>query len=224
MERLTLADELVLLAYDDAGVNRLGSPALDHGLAGAVLVELALARRVDLVDDRLVVRDAAPTGHPLLDAALATIGADRRRRSPKDWIPRLAKGLPDEVLAGLVAAGVLRREADRVLWVFPRTRYPSPDGGEPPVETAARQRMTAALTVDGPVDARTAGLLALTRAVGLHRRLFPEVPKDRLKSRLDEIAAGDWASAAAKKAIEQTQAALLIATTAATTAAFVAST
>ncbi|MFU8875349.1 GOLPH3/VPS74 family protein [Micromonospora sp. SL4-19] len=223
MDPLTLADELVLLAYDDAGVNRLGRPALDHGLAGAVLVELALAQRVDLADDRLVVRDPAPTGQPLLDTALATIGADRRRRSPKDWIPRLAKGLPDQVLAGLVAAGVLRREEDRVLGVFPRTRYPSPNAAEPPAEAAARQRMTAALMSDGAVDARTAGLLALTRAVGLDRRLFREVPKERLKTRLDEIAAGDWASAATKKAIEQTQAALLAATTAATAAAIVAS-
>ena len=43
MAPLTLADELVLLAYDDTGVNRLGRPNLDYGLAGAVLLELALA-------------------------------------------------------------------------------------------------------------------------------------------------------------------------------------
>jgi hypothetical protein len=39
--------------------------------------------------------------------------------------------------------------------------------------------------------------------------------------RLAEIGAGDWASAATKKAIEETQAAVLVATTAAATAAIV---
>ncbi|MFC0029659.1 GPP34 family phosphoprotein [Micromonospora chaiyaphumensis] len=223
MNRLLLTDELVLLAYDDAGTNRLGRPHLDHGLAGAVLLELALARRVEVTGGRLAVTDPAPIGVPLLDQALATVAGDRPRK-PKDWIGRLAKGLPDRVLDGLVHAGVLRRESDRVLWVFPRTRYPSPTGAEPAVETAARERMLAALLGDGPVDARTAALLALTRAVGLDRKLFRELPRERVKARLGEIAAGDWASAATRKAIEETQAAVLIATTAAATAAIATTT
>ncbi|WP_233219723.1 GPP34 family phosphoprotein [Micromonospora sp. RP3T] len=221
MHGLLLTDELVLLAYDDAGANRLGRPHLDYGLAGAVLLELALARRVEVTDKRLVVADPTPTGVPLLDEALATVG-DGRPRTPKDWIGKLAKGLPDRVLDGLVDAGVLRRESDRVLLVFPRTRYPSPTGAEPAAETAARQRMVDALVGDGPVDARTAALLTLTGAVGLDRKLFRELPKERVKARLAEIAAGDWASAATKKAIEEMQAAVMIATT--TTAAIAVTT
>ncbi|MFF5172444.1 GPP34 family phosphoprotein [Micromonospora sp. NPDC000089] len=217
MDTLTLADELVLLAYDDAGTNRLGRPHLDYGLAGALLLELALARRVEVVDDRLVVTDPTPVGHPVLDDALARLAAEGRARKPKDWIGRLAKQLPDRVLDGLVDRGVLRRDADRVLGLFPRTRYPSPTGAEPAAETAARQRMLAAVAADGPVDARTAALVALTRAVGLDRKLFRDLPKDRVKARLAEISAGDWASAATRRAIEQTQAAIMIATTAATT-------
>ncbi|MFG3688846.1 GPP34 family phosphoprotein [Micromonospora sp. NPDC047740] len=215
MNGLTLADELVLLAYDDAGTNRLGRPHLDYGLAGAVLLELTLAGRVEVVEGRLAVVDPTPVGHPVLDEALARVGAEGKRRRPKDWVGRLARQLSDRVLAGLVEAGVLRRESDRVLGLFPRTRYPSPTGGEPVPETQARRRMHAAVVADGPVDARTAALIALSRSVGLDRKLFPDLPKDRVKARLAEITAGDWASAATRKAIEETQAAVLTAITAA---------
>ncbi|MFU8853900.1 GOLPH3/VPS74 family protein [Micromonospora sp. SL1-18] len=223
MNAFTLADELVLLAYDDAGANRLGRPHLDYGLAGAVLLELALAGRAEVVDSRLTVVDPTPLGHPVLDKALARIGAEQKRRKPKDWISRLAKQLPDRVLAGLVEAGVLRRESDRVLGLFPRTRYPSPTGAEPPPETEARGRMHAAVATGGPVDARTGALIALVRAVGLDGKLFRDLPKDRVKARLAEIGAGDWASAATKKAIEETQAAIMVAITAAIIATTAAS-
>ncbi|MFJ8578874.1 GPP34 family phosphoprotein [Micromonospora sp. NPDC093277] len=223
MSAFTLADELVLLAYDDAGANQLGGLRLGYGLAGAVLLDLALAARAEVVNDRLTVIDPRPVGHPVLDAALASIGAEQKLHKPKDWISRLAKQLPDRVLAGLVEAGVLRRESDRVLGLFPRTRYPSPTGAEPVPETEARRRMHAAVAGDGPVDARTAALIALTRAVGLDRQLFRDLPKGRVKVRLAEIAAGDWASAATKKAIEETQAAVMVAITAAAIASTAAS-
>lgn len=221
MPPLTLAHELALLGYDDAGVNRLGRPALDYGLAGALLLELALAGRIEVADGRLVVTDPTPVGQRQLDDALARIGADGKRRPPKDWIGRLAKDLPEQVLDGLVTAGVLHRESDRVLWIFPRTRYPSPAGAEPEVEARARQRMVAAVAANGPVDGRTAALIGLAKAVGLDRGLFAELPKPQVERRLAEIAAADWASEATRKAIEQTQAAVLLATTTAATAAIV---
>ncbi|MEH1098704.1 GOLPH3/VPS74 family protein [Micromonospora sp. CPCC 205561] len=224
MAPLTLAHELALLGYDDAGVNQLGRPTLDYGLAGALLLELALADRIEVADGRLVVTDPTPVGQPQLDDALARIAADEKRRKPQEWISRLVKNLPEQVLDGLVSTGVLRREADKVLWVFPRTRYPSSTGAEPAVETQARQRMLAAVAGEGPVDGRTAALVGLARAVGLDRKLFKELPKQHVKRRLTEIAAGDWASAATRKAIEETQAAVLIATTTATTVTVITTT
>ncbi|MGS2614060.1 GOLPH3/VPS74 family protein [Micromonospora sp. LZ34] len=221
MAELTLAHELALLAYDDKGNLQLNRPALDHGLAGALLLELALAGRVDVVDDRLVVVDPTPLGQRQLDDALTRIGTDEKRRRPKDWVARLARDLPEQVLDGLVTAGVLRRESDRVLWVFPRTRYPSQSGAEPAAETRARQRMTAALATDGPVEPRTAALIGLARAVRLDRHLFRELPKERVTHRLAEIAAGDWASAATRRAIQETEAAVLLVVTSAATAATV---
>jgi hypothetical protein len=218
MAALTLAHELALLAYDDAGVDRLGRPALDQGMAGALLLELALAGRIEVADERLVVTDPTPVGQQQLDDALARMGADEKRRRPKDWIGRLARDLPEQVLDGLVTAGVLHRESDRVLWIFPRTRYPSPTGTEPEVEAQARRRMVAAVATDGPVDGRTAALIGLVRAVGLDRKLFAELPKQHVERRLAEIAAGDWASDATRKAIAETQAAVLLATTAGTAA------
>jgi hypothetical protein len=211
MEALTLADELALLAYDDDGAAQLSSPTLDYGLAGGVLIELALAERVETLDERLAVIDATPLGHPVLDAALARIAADEKRRKPKDWVSKLSKDLRGQVLDGLAARGILRRVDDKVMWVFPRTRYPAPYGVEPPAETEARQRLVAAVNADGPVDARTAALCALVRAVKYDKKVFADLPRDRVKARLQEISEGDWAATAVKKAVEEMEAAIMVA-------------
>ncbi|CCH27444.1 GPP34 family phosphoprotein [Actinosynnema sp. NPDC047251] len=203
---LTLADELALLAYDDDGTCRLGQPSLGYGLAGAVLVELAIAGRVDVVDKRVAALSTAPIGHPVLDAALTTIADDKLRR-PKEWVQKLAKGLTDDVLDGLADQEVLRREQDKVLWVFPRTRFPSPGGVEPALETEVRRRLAKAIETDDKVDPRTAALCSIIKAVQFDRKVFTQ-PRDRVKKRLREISEGGWAADATRKAIEEVQAAL----------------
>ncbi|MFD1152363.1 GOLPH3/VPS74 family protein [Saccharothrix hoggarensis] len=210
MDELTLADELALLAHDDDGTRRLGQPALGYGLAGALLVELALAERIDVVDKKVTVLNPTPTGRPVLDQALARI-ADDKPRKPAHWIDKLSKKLTEQVLDGLVAGGVLRREEDRVLLVFPRTRFPTPDGAEPPAETDARARMTRAVTDDGPVDPRTAALCALVKAVGHDRKVFAHLPRAEVRKRLKTISEGEWAALAVRKAIEQVQSAITVA-------------
>lgn len=207
---MTLADELVLLAYDDEGSAKLGQPSLGYGLAGALLVELALAGRVDVVDKKVTVLDPTPVGVPVVDEALARIAADKPRKA-KAWVDKLSKGLTEKVLDGLVAAGVLRREEGRVLWVFPRTRYPSPGSVEPAAETDARRRLVEAVRGDGPVEPRTAALCTLVKAVQYDRKVFADLPRDRVKARLKEISEGDWVAEAVRKAVEEVQAAVVAA-------------
>jgi hypothetical protein len=103
---MRIADELLLLAYDDDGTAVAGSPALDYALAGAVLADLALDGRIDLVDRRVSVTDATPLGDPVLDVALARIDDDKARTPTRERL-RAAGDPHSEVLTGLVLAAEL---------------------------------------------------------------------------------------------------------------------
>jgi hypothetical protein len=207
---MNVAEEFALLAYDDDGSPVLDGSRLNHGLAGALLLELALAGRVDVTDGRVVVRDATPTGDALVDGTLDRIAGDDRPNKPGHWVSALAKDVREQVLDRLVADGVLRREQDRVLWVFPRTRYPAPHGVEPAAEAQARQRMRAAVAGTGPVESRTAALCALVAATGLDRKIFADLDRKQTAARLAEIGAGAWAAASVKKTVEEIEAAVTI--------------
>jgi hypothetical protein len=214
---MNLAEELTLLAYDDDGTPGTDGTHLDNGLGGALLLELALAGRVDVRDKRVVVVDANPTGDPLVDEALGRIAAEERGRKPGHWVSKFAGQTRPKVLDTLVRQGVLTVEKDKVLGVFPRKRYPSPHGAEPVAEAQARQRMRAALLGSGPVEPRTAALCALVAATGLERKVFADLDRKQVKTRLKELGEGAWAADAVQKTIEEVQAAIMVAVVAATT-------
>jgi hypothetical protein len=216
---MSLAEEFLLLAYADDGTPLTDGMHLDNGLGGAVLLDLAMASRIDVVDKRVVVLNAAPTGEPLVDQALERIGraSDDKPRKPGYWVSKFAQDTRPRVLEKLVADRVLTMEKDRVLGVFPRTRYPAAQGTEPAVETDARQRMRVAVLGDGTVEPRTAALCALVAATELDRKVFADLDRKRVKARLQEISQGEWAAKAVRATIEEIQSAILIAIVAATT-------
>jgi hypothetical protein len=223
---MNLAEEFALIGYDDDGSPVIDSSRLSLGLGGALLLELALAEKVDVEDKKVVVRDGAPTGDPLIDQALAQVVADDKPRAPGHWVNKFSKTVREQVMDGLVQQGVVNREKDKVLLVFPRTRFPAAHGVEPVAETEARQRMHAAVTSSGAVEPRTAALCALIAATDQSRKVFPDLDHRQVKARLKEIGEGAWAATAVKKSIEEVQAAVMtaiIASTAATTAATSAS-
>ena len=106
-----MPEALLLLAYEDVeGKPRVESTTLKYAVAGAVLVDLAAAGRVDVVDGKVVVNDPTPTGTPYLDDPLARIAAERKQRKPHWWVEKLSGKSRQQVLDALVARGVLRRD------------------------------------------------------------------------------------------------------------------
>lgn len=219
--RLTLAEEIALLAYDDKTGKQVGGMFVSYGLGGALLAELALLGRVELTEKRVTVTDPSPTGDALLDDALRRIVETPGRR-PARWVDALRKGVEAAVLDRLVASGQLRKEEGRVLLVVPVTRYPAADDS---AERDARDRLHVAVRPGSSPDQRTVALALLAHACGMDAQAFPGVDGKALRNRLDELAAGDWAAKATKQAVEIVRATLLTAvTTAATTTATTAAT
>ena len=215
---MNLAEEFALLAYGDDGAPDTDSVRLDNGMGGSLLLELAISGRVGVEDGKVVVVDGTPAGDPLVDQALGRIKADEKPRKPAHWVRKFAKDTRKLTLNRLVEQDVLTRREDTVLLVFPRTRYPAPDGVEPVPETEARRRLTAAISASGPVEPRTAALCALLAATNLDRKIFRTLDRKRVKARLAEISAGDWAATAVRQTIEEIQTAVIAAVAAAAAA------
>jgi hypothetical protein len=223
---MLLAEDLLLLVTDDAS-GRLSAPAekVDAGLGGANLVELTLRDKVDLTGEqdpgkpgRIIVRDPSPLGDAVLDAALEVLLA-RQGKRPAAVIGPLSKNLRGRLYERLASRGVVRAERSRVFGVFPVRRWPADDASE---EAEVRRLMAQALVQQVAPDTRTAALIALAHAVGYVDKIVDArqhgLSKRELRARAAEIAEGNWASEAVRKAIEEMMAAVMVTITAATVA------
>jgi hypothetical protein len=215
---LTLAEELVLLGTNERGSTESAAWAsLDNGIAGARLLELALAGRLALGDKgAIVVADERPTGDELTDEALARIAESERSRDAKHWVSKLASGkVRKRVLSRLDDRGVLAAERSRFLGLVPRTRHVEVDPGP---EREVRERLHGAVLGAGDPDARTVALAGLVKACGLTKAVFGREDRKAADRRIKELAEPDAVSAAVKSVTDATTAAVIAATTAATAA------
>lgn len=188
--RLTLAEELVLIALDDdSGALLPTQPfALELAIAAALVMELTISRRIDTDPTRLFVVSREPTGDALLDETLAAIVAEPQSLGTSDWLRRLAAPAPElreRIIDRLVGRGVLRSVEKRLLWVFKTRVYPPASGIE---EREVRSRVMTLLNNDDIPDARDALLIGLLRASGMLALLLSDIELERLQPRIDQIA------------------------------------
>lgn len=182
---LSLPEEIVLLTLDDATGRPLGrqGPAAGLALAGALMMELALAGRIDTDRDRLERLSGEPLGDPVLDGALAQLGEAQDSRGALMLLAREEAAMRAAVLARLEARGLLRRVEGRVLLVFPERRWLKPEDRPEPREV--RARLLRVVATDDIPDPREALLLGLARATALLPHLLPP---DLLAARQERIA------------------------------------
>jgi hypothetical protein len=173
-------EELLLLALDDEKGKIISSSscALPYGLRGALLLELFLAEKIDVVDKNIVVIDKKNTGNEVLDNALNIINTYHKQKTVKFWITKLTskmKELRKDLLNGLITKGILEQQDKKVLWVIPATRYPTKN---PVIENRVRKRIIGIVLQDEELDERSSMLISLINACELIKEVFP---KDNLK-------------------------------------------
>ena len=212
MTSIALAEELLLLAYDDQTGKATGSRiGLDLGMAAAVMVDLALAGRVAYIDGYLKVIDATPTGEAIADTVLAK-AAEGEPHTPAQWLQRLRHGLRTRVLEDLVARGVVQDVDEMQMDYIHVHRYPTV---EPSVEAEIRKRLAEALVTDQVPDERTAALCTLLTACRMEPALrLPPEEAAEAHARLEAIANGAGFSGGAnlEDSIVRPSVALVVAT------------
>ncbi|ONH28823.1 GOLPH3/VPS74 family protein [Pseudofrankia asymbiotica] len=171
---MLIAEELLLLALDPAKgspVNSSRQP-LTTTLSGALVAELGLSHGM-IVDGRRFHPVGPPPSDPLLAAAHRAVGEVKGRRAA-DQVRRLDKalgGVWNMVLDRLLEEKIVGRERRRML-LFPVVRHPVLRAD---LRDDIVRRAREAARGDGPLDARTAALLALTGP----SRLLEVVAPDR---------------------------------------------
>lgn len=201
---MTLTEDLVLLLLDpDTGRAVVDSTSLDRAIGGALLLDLVTRGRITADGDgaraRLTVADAAPTGDALLDTALARL--DKPLKAQKA-VERLARGTRTVTLERLVERGLVRRERSRILGVLPVTTWPPEDAGP---RAELRGRVAAVLLDGAQPDQHLALLISLVHAVKAEHKIV-DGSRRQLRARAAEVADGEWAGKAVRKAIQAVEA------------------
>ncbi len=211
-----IAEDLLLLLLDDEDGTLVQQSFVDQALAGAVLAELALEGHVVLQERRgwgakphVVPADGAAPDDEVLAHALGIVA--EKPRDAGGLLRPLGKGLRQHLAERLVERGVLRREEDRVLGLFPRTTWPAVDS----THEAEVRRDIAATLVDGvPPGPRTAAIVGLLHAIGRAHKTVDHagVPAHEVRKRAKAVAEGDLASAAVSAAVQAMYTAVFTAT------------
>ena len=131
---LRFTEEIMLLLLDDENGSfaRVPDRLVRYALGGGVLMELALADRIDTDLDKLVLVDNTPLQDSLIDPTLSDIAAATETHDTRYWLERTAARADDIREGRAPPAGgeghPRAAEEGRFLWVFRARRYPALDG------------------------------------------------------------------------------------------------
>jgi hypothetical protein len=214
MTGLLLAEEIFLLTHNDETGKTSGTLALDNGLAGALLLDLA-AEELVAPDGKAIIPVAGTASHPLLALAHAALLHSSKPRTAQHWVNRLPaalKPLGSQIGQSLAERGVLAEQHRKVLGLFTTTTWPELD---PAPEQELRHRLTGVLVAGISPDARTALLISLLSPLGLIRGLTDKENRRHAQSRAKEIAqecaTATTTSAAVSRSVQAVQASIVMA-------------
>jgi golgi phosphoprotein 3 len=205
-----LSQDLILLALNpQTGKTRFSFYAvLEYGLVGSLLLDLVLQDKLEIDNDnRAVGAIASTTGDEFLDRHLNEVLASSRPRTAKFWVTRWRRryrGIQTIVLQNLVDLGVLQRQEQRILGLFPTRRYFLTDES---IQREIVQQVRVAVLEGIGLDSRMAALISLMQASHLTDAVFRPEERPEARSRIRAIAEGELVGKAVSKAIFTIQAA-----------------
>jgi len=204
---LNCAEELILLSIDDQtnSFYRITNINFNVALIGALLMDLALRKRIDVDLEGIYVLSTEPTGDKFLDAILENLIETEAGNQPAVLVGQLYNSmghLKDKLLQDLEEKGIIKVSQCKVLWLFKKRRYPVIDQKEEE-EVLSRIRKTVLTDVDP--EPRDLALIALLNICNLMDKIFTQEELEQCSERLEQLKKLDLISPAVKRIIGEMQ-------------------
>ena len=185
---LLSAEELLLFLLDEENGTflPLTERTEDLVLAGAVLMDLQLANRIDTDLDELTLSNPTPVGEDVLDPTLAAIAASETTHGALYWVEETARQgrrIRERTIDRLIARGILLEPGDDgFLSLSPEVaharRYPATEGV---AQEHIRLRVMRVLFSDEIPDPADIVIISLLDACDVWRKLL--TPEELMKAR-----------------------------------------
>jgi len=158
---------------------------VEAALAGAVLAELVLQRRIALSDQRVVIIDETPTQHPVLDKTLFDILNAARPRKLRYWINTLTyQRLLDEIVHHLIERNVLMRKKKRLRLVSSHLESPA---GDISAQYSLKNRLRETVLAGQAPQQAERVLLAFLMRTGLLKLIFTPGERKTAHKRIKKL-------------------------------------
>lgn len=214
---LNLIEEFLLIALDDdKGRFVTNSTHLHMGFAGAILLELALREKINIVNERVVLVDDAYEKEMVINKTIDFIKSSDKDRKIKYWVHKLsnsARQMKEDTLSGLMNKGILGKEDSKILWIIPNTKYPTQNLTP---ENKVRQRLHNVMFKGEKANPRDVMLLSLIDVSQLTKEAFRDKEEYKIvKNKIKAISQDIEISQAVNRTIRDIQAAVMVAVLAA---------
>lgn len=186
---LTFVEELLLLtANEDSELVPMQEDQYECAIAGAVLMDLAFANRIDTDLQMLVVSERTPTGNSMLDRILAKIAGRRQAMDTRRWIRDLSEDealtIQESALDDLVERGILKHQEKKFPWTSRSQRYLMVDGK---ARNEVSLRIENVLISEDIPDPRDIALISLLDACDILPVVFPGKWLERCRPQLEQL-------------------------------------
>ena len=202
---LTLLEEFLLLALNDqtGQLHTLAPSTLDYAVSGAVLMDLTLRNHIDNDLRDMFVVDQSPTGDDILDPALQIMSlAPVLTPHPIAYWLRLfadeGEAFREKALRRLETRGIIRRQDQKILWIFGTRRYPLVENKE---LREVKRRILGVILSDDIPSAHDVMLTSLAEFCGLFRHILSPHEAENAQARITQVIRMDLIGQAVAKSV-----------------------
>jgi len=204
---LNCAEELILLAIEDKTNTfyKITNINFNVALIGALLMDLALRKRIDVDMEGINILSTEKTGDKFLDTVLENLMNSETGNEPANLVAQLYNSmghLKNKLLQDLEDKGILKASQCKVFWLFKQRRYPVIDQKE---EEEVLSRIRKTVLTDIEPEPRDLALIALLNICNLMDKIFTQEELEQRHNRLEQLKKMDLISPAVKRIIGEMQ-------------------